>query len=402
MKNKNRKRLLCTTFAVILVLSAFVAGIMPVSAQGASVTRELPDIVKTNEEFAVTLKNQSGFSLVGVVNETLPVGFAYVIGSNPNATYDPSTRKLTLDFLGVSSVRYNVTASSYDQIVPPAVFSGRYGVFVVELGVPDPNKSVGGETEVVVDGTLPYTTGHNPAKGATGVSVGTNIVVQVKDNGTGVDHTTIKMTMKGVPVTPVIAPMGPTLNFSVTYDPPVNFSHGEVVNVAINASDRAGNAMLTDRYSFTTETGVVAGSIAGKITYTCNETGIAGVSVNLTNLTGVVKTTTTNATGYYDFTGVSPGSYSVNASKPRFWGNSTSVTVTAGVTTTANMLLWLKGDLNNNGMSADAGDLTLMKRASVGEISGDWKYDLNKNGMIADAGDLTLMKRASVGEIVLE
>ena len=60
-----------------------------------------------------------------------------------------------------------------------------------------------------------------------------------------------------------------------------------------------------------------------------------------------------------------------------------------------------KGDLNNNGVSADAGDLVLMKRASTGEIQADPGYDLNGNGQDADAGDLVLMKRASTGEIIL-
>ena len=152
----------------------------------------------------------------------------------------------------------------------------------------------------------------------------------------------------------------------------------------------------------------VTGSIIGKITYTFNETGIAGVIVNLTKEGTVEDTTVTNETGYYNFTEVIPGDYYINASKPKvegvtgFWDNSTDVTVSAGATTPANMMLWLKGDLNNNGLSADAGDLVLMKRASVGEITGDWKYDLNENDIIADAGDLVLMKRASVGEIVLE
>src|SRR5659263_292808 len=62
----------------------------------------------------------------------------------------------------------------------------------------------------------------------------------------------------------------------------------------------------------------------------------------------------------------------------------------------------LRGDLNNNGVSADAGDLTLMKRASIGEIIPDSMYDLNNNGQLADAGDLVLMKRASIGEIDLQ
>jgi len=60
-----------------------------------------------------------------------------------------------------------------------------------------------------------------------------------------------------------------------------------------------------------------------------------------------------------------------------------------------------KGDLNNNGISADAGDLVLMKRASIAEILADSRYDLNNNGQLADAGDLVIMKRASIGEINL-
>lgn len=64
-------------------------------------------------------------------------------------------------------------------------------------------------------------------------------------------------------------------------------------------------------------------------------------------------------------------------------------------------LIYLKGDLNDNGIPADAGDLVLMKRASIGEIISDFRYDLNENGIPADAGDLVLMKRASIGEISL-
>jgi hypothetical protein len=60
-----------------------------------------------------------------------------------------------------------------------------------------------------------------------------------------------------------------------------------------------------------------------------------------------------------------------------------------------------KGDLNGNRLSADAGDLVLMKRASIGEIQADSRYDLNNNRQFADAGDLVLMKRASIGEITL-
>ncbi len=61
----------------------------------------------------------------------------------------------------------------------------------------------------------------------------------------------------------------------------------------------------------------------------------------------------------------------------------------------------MKGDLNNNGESADAGDLVLMKRASIGEIPADSSYDLNNNGIPADEEDFIQMERASIGEINL-
>ena len=63
---------------------------------------------------------------------------------------------------------------------------------------------------------------------------------------------------------------------------------------------------------------------------------------------------------------------------------------------------FIRGDLNGNGISADAGDLVIMKRTSIGEIQADPGYDLNDNGQFADAGDLVLMKRASTGEIDLQ
>lgn len=60
-----------------------------------------------------------------------------------------------------------------------------------------------------------------------------------------------------------------------------------------------------------------------------------------------------------------------------------------------------RGDLNHNWVAADAGDVTLMLRASVGDITTNPEYDLNNNGAEADAGDVTLMLRASVGDITL-
>ena len=143
--------------------------------------------------------------------------------------------------------------------------------------------------------------------------------------------------------------------------------------------------------------------VTGQITHSNNATGISTATVNLTNATTmtVINSTSTNGTGYYNFTNINTGAYYINGSKTRYWDNSTVVAVTTNETTIANLTLWLKGDVNNDGNATRAGDLTLMNRAVLWEIQGDWRYDLNENGRIADAGDLLLMYRAVLGEIIL-
>ena len=107
-------------------------------------------------------------------------------------------------------------------------------------------------THIGEDKTPPYTSGHEPAKGAVNVPVDTNITVHVLDAESGVNLSTIVMTVEGVLVTPVIT--GTAADYTVTYDPPVNFDFGQVVDVTVDASDIAGNMMPQDAYSFTTTT----------------------------------------------------------------------------------------------------------------------------------------------------
>ena len=102
-----------------------------------------------------------------------------------------------------------------------------------------------------VDRTAPCTSGHTPANGATGVSIDTNIWVHVKDDGSGVNLSTIVMTVEDTIVTPTIT--GTSADYTLTYNPPTDFSYEQVVDVTIDASDLAGNAMTTVTYSFTTK-----------------------------------------------------------------------------------------------------------------------------------------------------
>ncbi len=144
----------------------------------------------------------------------------------------------------------------------------------------------------------------------------------------------------------------------------------------------------------------------GRITVTvisaCNGTGIAGATVTLTQ-NGLGRATgVTDSSGALSFADLSPGVYAVNTSKTRYWDDATAVTVSAGETAYATVMLWLKGDLNENCLQADAGDLAKMKDGSTSRaVIADWRYDLNDNGLNADAGDLAMMKCASVGIIEL-
>ena len=126
--------------------------------------------------------------------------------------------------------------------------------------------------QTIEDTTPPYTSGHTPSPGESGVPVDTNIVVHVLDDGEGVDFTTITMTVEGVPVS--LAITGNSTDYTLTYDPPVDFNHLQVVDVAINVSDLAtpANAMTEDSYSFTT--------VQEEHTLTVNTVGSGNVTLN--------------------------------------------------------------------------------------------------------------------------
>jgi len=65
------------------------------------------------------------------------------------------------------------------------------------------------------DTTPLYTTGHSPAKDATGVAKDMNMAVRIKDDGEGVDQSSIVMTVEGAQVTPAIT--GTKADYTITY-----------------------------------------------------------------------------------------------------------------------------------------------------------------------------------------
>ncbi len=106
------------------------------------------------------------------------------------------------------------------------------------------------ERKFIIDTTPPFTSGHSPAKGATGVPINTNIIIHVQDALSGVEGSTIVMKVNGSQVFP--ASSGTVADLTLTYDPTNNFGYQQTVTVSLDAEDVAGNVMARDTYSFTT------------------------------------------------------------------------------------------------------------------------------------------------------
>ncbi|MCM8814070.1 MAG: fibronectin type III domain-containing protein, partial [Candidatus Omnitrophica bacterium] len=107
-----------------------------------------------------------------------------------------------------------------------------------------PNRSsmsnvVSAGTAALADTTPPYTAGHSPSKGATEVLPGVILVVHVKDDESGVDINSIIMKVNGIVVKPTIT--GTPADYTLTYDPSMEFDYGQTVTVTIEASDLAHN-----------------------------------------------------------------------------------------------------------------------------------------------------------------
>jgi len=140
------------------------------NAASVSVTRDLPEAVSPGEEFEVSL-TQSGFPFnTGIVTETLPEGFEYVLGSLPSAKseYDGTTNNLTITFENETKVTYNVTAGTEEEIENADEFSGTWTT--MDLSAPE-GKIYGA---VEGDKTLEFTPAPTPTPTATAAPGGGN------------------------------------------------------------------------------------------------------------------------------------------------------------------------------------------------------------------------------------
>jgi len=159
-------------------------------------------------------------------------------------------------------------------------------------GVERPNSTgmAAGATEIpsggAGDSTDPFTSGWDPAKSATGVAIEDDIIVHVEDAGDGVDSSTIILDVEGVAYDcddAVLTCSGTSADYTLTYTHD-SWNYEQVINVEVDATDQADNAMTTDVYSFTCETAPAAEPLtisnigSGGLTVT-NE-GSGGLTIN--------------------------------------------------------------------------------------------------------------------------
>ncbi|MBN2089144.1 Ig-like domain-containing protein [candidate division KSB1 bacterium] len=97
-----------------------------------------------------------------------------------------------------------------------------------------------------VDTTPPKSTAHSPAKNATNIALNTTISFRLQDAGSGLNQSSITMQVDGVTVSPTIS--GDASNFLISYTPASPFKYNQDVTISINASDNAGNSMVTEIY----------------------------------------------------------------------------------------------------------------------------------------------------------
>jgi len=103
-----------------------------------------------------------------------------------------------------------------------------------------------------VDRSPPYVWDRDPAPDALQVPVGANIALHLKDQVTGVDETSIIMTVNGLEVIPTTT--GTPMDYTLSYDPPSDFPYSERVSVTVDAADLSSPANVMEQvtYSFTT------------------------------------------------------------------------------------------------------------------------------------------------------
>ena len=157
---------------------------------------------------------------------------------------------------GTEWVTDSVTSSCIDAGHPTSDYSNELSPNGDRINIGRYSNTAEASLSTVVedsDTTSPYTSAYNPVENATNISKDTSIVVHIQDDNSGVDQSSIVMIVERETVSPIIT--GTAVDYTLTYDPPINFDYDQVVDITIDAQDLAlaPNIMVQDSYSFMIE-----------------------------------------------------------------------------------------------------------------------------------------------------
>ena len=187
------------------------------------------------------------------------------------------------------------------------------------------------------DVTAPTVVSTIPVNAATGVAINSAMSATFSEAMAPLTITTVTFTLKqGTTTVPgTVTYVGSTATFTPAGNLNANTTY--TATITTGAQDLAGNTLATNYiWSFDTIPAIILpanGAIVGTVV---DENGdpIEGATVSLGD-TGT--TATTNAAGQYSFSDVAPGTYTLWFNASGYETTNKTVTVTAGVTTTADM-----------------------------------------------------------------
>ena len=185
---------------------------------------------------------------------------------------------------------------------------------------PAGNDSDTTQTSIVLDTQKPYTSDHDPARNTTIAQLlNKPVIVHVKDDDAGVDHTSIKVNVAGTEYlydnAAINIDASNVNDVVVTFTPPELYDANTNVPVKVDAKDLADNVMTQDSYTFLTGAnlgitpsaiGLAAGdkftftATGGSIPYTWTRSPEANSSI--TPKTGTTAEFTASAVGQYTVT----------------------------------------------------------------------------------------------------
>lgn len=210
--------------------------------------------VNSNISFHVKdYKNQAGVTAgLGVDISTVSVTVTQS-GSSP-ITYTSASPQFS--YTGTSA-DYTITINPSSDFDQNKVVS--FTIDASDLHSPANAMSTATYSFTTTDSTAPTISNFSPSQGATGVSPDANVSFTITDAGAGVSLANTSVTVDGTAYTsasPYFSYTSVSSGYTITINPPSNFTGGETISVSISTQDQATTPNTASAsYSFTIENG---------------------------------------------------------------------------------------------------------------------------------------------------